>query len=412
MRMGGRQISPKHRTMKPCGWPTCRLAVMAVLLLATTSCLRSQAEPPRNRPAPADPQGNEVMELYVSHLEEELLASNHRMPRAAGDDSAEVAKSPPAAAGHPQQQAPPATGPVPSHLQRLPPHNSTFKVVDGIPEYRIGAGDVLRMTAFVGPETTERLLRVQPDGTVFVPRFQIGRVTVVGLTPTEAAEALMERHREYAPGAHVELEVQEHRAWTATLLGEIRSAGSGDHPLRGRTTVVEFIFDHGGPNEQANLADVRLVREGVEIRLDLMAAMLRGRAEHNPVLDAGDVVFVPSKAIGAGRVFVLGEVRSPGVYTFTEGLTVMDAIAQAGAFTDDADPARTFIARYEAGEQKVLGIDVGKIITAADMSRNLAVRQGDFIVVPTRSPARFIPFFDKLLRVTRFIIDLILIARI
>jgi polysaccharide export outer membrane protein len=52
--------------------------------------------------------------------------------------------------------------------------------------------------------------------------------------------------------------------------------------------------------------------------------------------------------------YILGEVNSPGSYPFTNGLTVLNAVATAQGFTSRADVRRVFVKRAgEAGEAVV-----------------------------------------------------------
>lgn len=261
----------------------------------------------------------------------------------------------------------------------------SWKLIEGVAEYRLGPGDIVQVTVFLGPETpVATTYRVLADGTLFVPRFEIGEVGAGGLTPTELSRELTERYRRYVPSGYAEVRVDEYTAWEATLVGEIRvgdGIGPGTYLLRGRETAAEFIFSHGGPTANADLSDVRLVRDGVEQRLDLARA-LSGTGGENPALDAGDVVRVPSIAVGASRYFVLGEVNTPGVFTLTESLTVLDAIAQAGSYNFEAKIDGVFLSRSSTGE--VIPLDLDVVLGQADFAGDVPIQAGDFLVVPRR----------------------------
>lgn len=359
---------------------------------------------------------NEVGNAYRAYLEE--AAAQQRDPalasaiRPAGKD----VNAPLQEAELPEGSSPtrpprdPRANPIPQGLRRGPGLNQTYTLVDDVPEYRIGSGDLLRIITFIGPDSSTVRARVRPDGSVFLARFQIGRFDVSGRSPAEVRDALIGRLREFAPEARAEVEVEEYRAWTATLLGEVRGEGSGEYPLQGRTTVMEFIFDHGGTTEDANLSAVRLIRDGTPVVLDVLAGMLQGHDQQNPVLDAGDVVFVPSRSVGAGRVFVLGEVQNPGVFAFTEGLTVMDAVALAGSFTEKANRKKTFFARYEGRERRVVEVDIDAILRRAEFERNLPLRQGDIVVVPRKTG--FVDFFSKILTPIRTLVELAILVQL
>jgi len=273
----------------------------------------------------------------------------------------------------------PATTALPPQAQAS---EAPFKIVEGVAEYRIGPGDLLLITTFLGPETPfPTTFRVQADGNVFIARFEIGTVPAAGLTPSELTVALSNAFRQYVPSGYVEARVQEYNAWRATLAGEIRAvaaAGPGSYPLEGRVTVSDFVYSHGGPTAEADLGDVRILRQGREIRVDLAAA-LSGTGDNPPVF-AGDTVRVPSIEQGSSRMFIFGEVREPGVYTYTEGISVLDAIAQAGGYTQTAKRSAVYISRPSTGE--VIPVNLDEVLGSGQAAVAPTLEPGDFVMVP------------------------------
>jgi len=285
---------------------------------------------------------------------------------------------------------------LPDSLQRGPGRNSTFKMVEGVPEYRIGVGDMLKVTSYIEPQPTEASLPVQQDGTIFFPRFDLGYLQAAGLAPSELAQILINRVREYVPAAHIDVEVEEHGAWQATLAGEIQirtrpETGPGRFPLRGRTTASEFIFLHGGPTTNATLSDVRVVREGVTIHLDVTGALLAEGGGQDLVLDSGDFVMVPSELEGTEIYYVLGEVSRPGTYPLSAGMNVMDAIALGGDLTQWADIPAIFIGRRLEDSGQTVPVNVSTIVAGEGLSNDMVLRAGDFVIVPRRTPT----FWDR-----------------
>ena len=276
-------------------------------------------------------------------------------------------------------------------MRRGPDTNSTFKVFDGRPEYRIGPGDMLKITSFIEPAPSEATIPVQPDGTIFYGRFDLGSVPAEGLTPSELAASLTARLRPYVPDAHVTVEVEEYNAWHAVVTGEIRNlnraeTGTGRYSIDGRTTISQFIFVHGGPTPSADLADVRLLRDGRELSLDITAARAGISPEEDLVLDEGDVLTLPSVVEGSSRFFVLGEVRTPGSFRLTQGANVMDAISQAGSFTEFADAQGVFIGREDPQDSRTIPANVDAIVSGEVSSSSFTLRAGDYVVVPRRQP--------------------------
>jgi polysaccharide export outer membrane protein len=69
---------------------------------------------------------------------------------------------------------------------------------------------------------------------------------------------------------------------------------------------------------------------------------------------AQPVVNVMVKQVNSLKISVLGEVRKPNVYRIKNRVTVLDAIAMAGGFTDLARPNRVIVLRNApAGPQRI-----------------------------------------------------------
>jgi len=79
-------------------------------------------------------------------------------------------------------------------------------------------------------------------------------------------------------------------------------------------------------------------------------------------LQAGDVIAVPS--LDKPHFFAMGAVNTPGVFDFTEGLTLKQAVALFKGPTPTASLGRTFIVRKDAltGRQKVIPTNLGAVM--------------------------------------------------
>jgi polysaccharide export outer membrane protein len=93
------------------------------------------------------------------------------------------------------------------------------------------------------------------------------------------------------------------------------------------------------------------------------------------------------------RVFVMGEVRSPGPYPLVGDMTLIEALARAGSTTEHAAGEALIVRSSAAGrvagpvlpEQEggadVVRVDI-KALQSGRLSRNVALRDGDTIFVP------------------------------
>ena len=84
------------------------------------------------------------------------------------------------------------------------------------------------------------------------------------------------------------------------------------------------------------------------------------------------------------RVVVLGQVKSPGTFEIPtdESLTLLQAIARAGGFSDIAAIDRISIIRSENGKEQKIMVNVSAIIKSGDRSRDIELRPGDVVSVP------------------------------
>jgi polysaccharide export outer membrane protein len=74
------------------------------------------------------------------------------------------------------------------------------------------------------------------------------------------------------------------------------------------------------------------------------------------------IVNVMVKQINSQKISVLGEVRKPDVYRIKNRITVLDAIAMAGGFTDLARPNRVIVLRNTASGPQHIKINVKQTV--------------------------------------------------
>jgi polysaccharide biosynthesis/export protein len=93
-------------------------------------------------------------------------------------------------------------------------------------------------------------------------------------------------------------------------------------------------------------------------------------------------VTVQVKKPDSKRIYILGEVLKTGEYPLEKRLTVLQAFALAGGFTEWASKKEIILLRYEDGKEKIYRVDYRKIIDGKDLSNNLVLRPHDTIIVP------------------------------
>lgn len=84
------------------------------------------------------------------------------------------------------------------------------------------------------------------------------------------------------------------------------------------------------------------------------------------------------------RVRVTGAVRTPRSIPHRQGMTVLDAVLEAGGVTEFASPNRSRLFRKTKEKTEVFSIELGDILRKGRLETNLLLAPGDVITVPER----------------------------
>lgn len=93
-------------------------------------------------------------------------------------------------------------------------------------------------------------------------------------------------------------------------------------------------------------------------------------------------VTVIVNAVNSRRIYVMGEVSHPGVLPLAPGMTVLQALASAGSFTQFANIKGIYLLRTEDGKQVKHPFNYKAVVKGQNAEQNLVLRSGDTIVVP------------------------------
>jgi polysaccharide biosynthesis/export protein len=224
--------------------------------------------------------------------------------------------------------------------------------------YRVGPGDVLKVETF-GHDEISGEFAIEPSGEISFPL--LGSVAVSGRTPAEVAsalEALLEK--DYYVDVQLKVGVEVYGSQPVTMLGEVQNPGT--YYLEGRTTLTELLARAGGlkPGAGPVLELRRVTRVGAEGPPAPMvfstSDILSGEVGRDVVLESGDVLSVAAKKL----YFITGEVARPGQYEISFGMTLMQAVSQAGGVGKFASQ-EIEVHRVAGGEKEILSFDLAHI---------------------------------------------------
>lgn len=197
-------------------------------------------------------------------------------------------------------------------------------------EYRLGVGDVLRITVFQNPELTLES-RLNEGGVLSFPL--IGSVRLGGLSVPEAERLIADSlaRGNFLRNPQVTIIVLQVRGNQVNVLGQVGRPGR--YPLEtADTRLTDMIALAGGVAPGgADVVVVTGTRDGKPLReeVDLPALFTAGGAARDIVLRNGDAVWVDRQPL----VYIYGEVQRPGPMRLERGMTLLQALATGGGLT-------------------------------------------------------------------------------
>ena len=197
-------------------------------------------------------------------------------------------------------------------------------------EYQLGPGDTIRVLVFQNPDLTLET-RVSENGTISYPL--IGTVRIGGMTVSRAEQTIANALRTggFIKQPQVNILLVVSRGNQVSVLGLVNRPGR--YPLETfNTRISEMLAIAGGVAPTG--ADVVILtgtRDGKPFRkeIDIAGMLLNNNLQEDIVVAGGDVIYVHR----APMFYIYGEVQRPGSFRIERGMTVRQALAQAGGLT-------------------------------------------------------------------------------
>jgi polysaccharide export outer membrane protein len=247
--------------------------------------------------------------------------------------------------------------------------------------YLIGPGDRLNFRLFDDESLSSEAV-VRYDGCISLPL--IPDVRVAGVTREEAADRLKKAYGAFFQEPQLSLAIVEATSKTFSVMGDVMMPG--EFPYLRPITLLDGIngaggmrvYSRGGDSfvgAQGQLLKALVIRHKGEAR-EVMEFDLRGmkksgsHTSDTPVFP-GDIIYVPESV---NLVYVLGEVRGPGVFAISEGTTLLQILARAGSFQEVTGRMRHLVLMRETDPEKTTIMLVNL--------RHILKKGGDFKLVP------------------------------
>jgi len=248
-------------------------------------------------------------------------------------------------------------------------------------EYKIGPKDLLDISVF-GLEDLNKTVRVSEEGKISLPL--LGEVAVEGLTKAELEKRLSQLLEEkYLQNPQVTVFIKEYQSKRVFLLGAVEHPGP--YELLGRPTLLQIISQAGGLTNEAG-DEILVIRQlegdtGKSIRISIDDLILKGDTALNIPLEPNDIVSIPvDKTV---FVYVFGQVNKPGALEIKRSNipTLLQAIAQAGGFSERASKSSVLIKRIDKdGKEHQIKVNVRNIMKGKN--KDIRLKENDIVYVP------------------------------
>ena len=279
--------------------------------------------------------------------------------------------------------------------------------------YILGPGDALSLR-FLAASELSGPFNLLSDGTASLPL--LGNVRLTGLTLSQAGQWLETLYKRQLLRPELQLSIETPRPLRIALIGQVSRPGlytltptessqtEVAVSIAGLPTLVDAIQKAGGVTAEADLRSVMLQRRlpgetGTykRTRLNLLALILEGDQQQNPLLFDGDTIKIEEAAEPVPEMIelssttlapqeisvnVIGEVKGGGRIQVPANTPLVQAVLAAGgpvawrASRGDVELVR--INRNGTATREKFALNLGQ---GASNSKNPPLRDGDTVVV-------------------------------
>ena len=197
-------------------------------------------------------------------------------------------------------------------------------------EYRLGAGDLVRVSVYQNPDLTLEA-RLTDSGFISFPLLGSLRLGGLGVAAAEQLIADGLRQGSFVRSPQVTLVLLQVRGHQASVLGMVNRPGRYALESSDMRLTDVLALAGGADTAGAERVVVTGTRDGAAFRaeIDLPSVFLPGGRERDLPIRNGDVIWVNRQP----QVYIYGEVQRPGAVRLERGMTLLQALATGGGLT-------------------------------------------------------------------------------
>jgi polysaccharide export outer membrane protein len=187
-----------------------------------------------------------------------------------------------------------------------------------------------------------------------------GNSKMVHVKPEDAPASASQSLNEYKIGVDDQLQVSVWRNPELSGTPTVRPDGKITVPLAGEVEA--------GGRTAPEIAKAIEEKLAIYIRAPVVTVSVTGLRSHEYLT----------------RIRITGAVRTPRSMPFRPGITVLDAVLEAGGPTEFASANRTKVYRKAADKVMVFDVELDDILRRGRLRTNIELQSGDVVTVPER----------------------------
>ena len=160
-------------------------------------------------------------------------------------------------------------------------------------DYKIGIGDILRITTWKEPDLSLEAAQVRRDGKITFPLLD--DIQAEGISTVALKEVIQQKLADYVEAPTVTITLVDAVSQKYYILGEVKAVG--EYPLIKKLTVVQAFALAQGFTEWASKSRIILFRRdaaGKEKVIDIdYKDIIKGKLGSDLFLQADDIIIVP-----------------------------------------------------------------------------------------------------------------------
>jgi polysaccharide export outer membrane protein len=247
--------------------------------------------------------------------------------------------------------------------------------------YVLGPEDVVVITVIDQPKFSGEYL-IPDNGRITLP--VVGEVAAGGMTIEQLRVVTTNGLKKRLVRPEVAVMLKVARPKRVYVFGEVQRPGILE--LKPGWRIQEAVSAAGGLNSGLEQRDARVVLErakGTKVEMSLDEALNSEQAS-KLIIEPGDVLRVEVTPLTP--IYVTGKVKTPGLFKLREKEAgVLEAIAQAGGVSDDANITSVRIIRLDGTEETV---DLSPALLRGETVKLPRLKTGDMVLV-SESQDRF-----------------------